>query len=104
MRQISLETVKKIFSWKRIMASWYRSYKVMFFISFLLVLGFGGYLWYSKLYQYRWSDERKKEFIETNFKATSFKEGAFERLVVSLKDRAARHEKVPQLSRNIFSE
>ncbi|MBP9698085.1 MAG: hypothetical protein KBD65_02760 [Candidatus Moranbacteria bacterium] len=104
MRQMRFETLKKIFSWKRIMASWYRSYKIMFFIGFLMVLGLGGYFWYSNLYQYHWSDDKKKEFIEANFKATSFKESSFERLVASLKDRAVRHEKVPQLSRNIFSE
>ncbi len=86
------------------MALWYRRYKVMFFFGFLAVFGLGSYFWYSNLYQYRWNDEKKKEFIEANFKATSFKESAFKQLVTALKDRSARHEQAPQLSRNIFSE
>lgn len=82
---------------------WYRYYKLMFFVGFLLVLGLGGYFWYSNLYQYRWSDQRKAEFIEKNFKATIFKEKAFHELVANLKERMRRHEKAVPLSRDIFS-
>lgn len=84
------------------MFQWYRFYKVLFFIGFIIVLGVGAYFWYSNLYQYRWSAERKKEFIETNFKATVFREKPFQQLVLDLKERARRHEEALPLTRDIF--
>jgi hypothetical protein len=103
MKTIALDNFKKIFSWKRLMTFWYRHYKIMFFVGFVVVLLMVAYLWYANLYQYRWSEERKKEFIETNYKATTFKEKAFQQLVSRLKDRDVRHDKSFMLSRDIFT-
>lgn len=100
---MSFTAFKKVFSFKRAMAFWYRHYKAMFFALFLAVFAVGGYFWYNTLYQYHWTDERKKEFIEANFKATAFKEKAFRQLVTDLKNRAVRNEKALPLTRDIFS-
>lgn len=82
---------------------WYRHYKAMFFVGFLVVLGFGAFFWYQHLYQYQWSDDQKRAFIEQHFKETVFKEKAFREVVDHLKGRAEAHEVAPALSRDIFS-
>jgi len=100
--QLSFKNAKKYFSLKQWMLRWYRSYKILFFSGFMVVFGLGAYFWYNNLYQYRWSAERKKEFIETHFKATVFKEKPFQQLVSDFKERANRHEGTPPLTRDIF--
>ncbi|MFZ3032042.1 MAG: hypothetical protein WA082_03330 [Candidatus Moraniibacteriota bacterium] len=97
------QNLKKYFSWKRLMFFWYRHYKVMFFFGFLVVLGFGGFIWYKNLYQYQWSEETKKTFLEQHFKETRFKERNFVGVVERLKERAIFHETTPVISRDIFS-
>lgn len=82
---------------------WYRHYKAFFFLGFLLVLGYGGTVWYGNLYQYQWSPETKKTYLEQHFKATVFKEKSFLEAVESLKQRSEAHEEKPKLVRNIFT-
>ena len=95
--------IKNQFSWKQGMFFWYRHYKGMFFVGFLAVLCLGGFFWYRYLYQYHWTEEQKKTYIEQHFKETQFKEQAFESTVGNLGTRARLHESTPLLSRNIFS-
>lgn len=95
--------MKKFFSLKQWMFFWYRHYKAMFLFGFLVVLGIGGYFWYRHLYQYQWSEDKKKAFIEQHFKETQFQERAFENLVRSLDERARVHEAPLTLSRDIFA-
>lgn len=99
----SLPPALKNFSWKHLMFFWYRHYKALFFFGFLVVLGFGSLVWYGNLYQYRWSDERKQEYLNQHFQATVFEERAFTRLVESLRSRVEAHKTAPKLSRNIFT-
>lgn len=100
---LHFKNFQRYFSLKRGMFFWYQHYKIMFFAGFVAVLSLGGYFWYNNLYQYHWSDEQKKEFIATHFKATTFKEKAFAQLVTDLKARAERHQEPLHLSRDIFS-
>lgn len=95
--------MKKYLSLKQWMFFWYRHYKAMFFFGFLIVLVMGGYFWYRHLYQYQWSEETKKSFIEQHFKETRFQERAFESVVKRLEKRAAMHQESLSLSRDIFS-
>jgi hypothetical protein len=90
-------------SWKQWMFFWYRHYKGMFFVGFLVVLCLGGYFWYQNLYQYRWSPERKKTFLEQHFKETRLKAAAFDDTVVHLEERALEHQRDTSLSQDIFT-
>lgn len=100
---IDFKKLKRSFSLKRGMFFWYQHYKSLFFFGFIAVLGLGGFLWYKNLYQYHWSEEQKKEFISIHFKATNFKEKAFQELVADLRDRAKRFEEPVPLRRDLFS-
>lgn len=81
---------------------WYRHYKLWFAILFLGTLLWGGYLWYFNIYQYRWSDAQKKEYLQSHFKETSLKEKEFQMLVQGLRDRAGEYKTAPSVERNIF--
>lgn len=103
MFKLRLKSIQQYVSPKQWMLFWYRHYKGMFFFGFLVVLGSGGYFWYNNLYQYRWNEEQKNQFIEKHFKSTVFQEKKFHQLVDDLRDRAKRHEEIPSLSKDIFS-
>lgn len=103
MFKLRLKSIERYVSPKQWMLFWYRHYKGMFFFGFLAVLGFGSYFWYSNLYEYRWNEEQKNQFIEKHFKSTVFQEKKFHQLVDDLRDRAKHHEEVPPLTRDIFS-
>jgi hypothetical protein len=103
MMKFHFKSFRKYFSLKRVMFFWYQYYKALFLLGFAVVLGFGGYFWYSNLYQYRWTEEQRSQFVEKNFKATVFQENKFHQLVADLRDRAKRHRDPVPLSRDIFS-
>lgn len=94
--------LNQYFSWKQWLFFWYRHYKAMFFFGFLIVFCIGGYFWYQNLHQYQWSEDRKKSFLEENFKETQFKERDFESVVSRLQERADSSQTSPKLSRDIF--
>lgn len=94
---------KNRFAPKQALFFWYRHYKVMFFVLFLIVLGFGGWSWYYSLYRYRWNDAEKKQFLDAYFKETAFKEAKFRDVIDRLKERAYLYEKNPDLGRDIFT-
>jgi hypothetical protein len=95
--------IKKYFSLRFIMFSWYRHYKILFFGGFVVVFGIGSVVWYRYLHTYQWSDESKQQFIEQHFKETVFKEKQFDTLVIRLDERASSHEETPELTRDLFS-
>ena len=81
---------------------WYKHHKMVFFLVFLIVLCIGGWKWYYSLYQYRFSDEEKKQYIEANFRETAFKEAKFLDLVGQLTARERQHTETLELKRDIF--
>lgn len=97
-----LKKISEHFSVRGVLSFWYRHYKILFFFGFLVVLLIGGWNWYSSLYQYRLSDEEKKQYVEQYFKETTFKETQFRNVVDALSERARLHEEILQPKRNIF--
>lgn len=89
------------FSLGNILFFWYRYHKILFFCGFFIILFFGAWSWYYSLYQYRLSDEEKKQYIEQNFRETLFKEVQF-RQVVDMIAKRTRMTEIPEVKRNIF--
>lgn len=81
---------------------WYRHYKVLIFVGFILVLSIGGWNYYYSLYQYQFSDAEKKQYVDSYFKETAFKEDRFLSVIQSLQARARMHGETFDLKRNIF--
>jgi hypothetical protein len=95
--------IKKYLSFRFVMFSWYRHYKVLFFCGFLVVFGIGAVVWYRYLHTYQWSAENKQQYIEQHFKETVFKEKLFDTLVTRLDDRSAAHKAKLPLTKDLFS-
>jgi NADH:ubiquinone oxidoreductase subunit H len=89
------------FSLRKMLSFWYRHHTALFFCAFFAVLFFGAWSWYYSLYQYRLSDEEKKQYIEQNFRETVFKELVFHNVVEMLTKRTEMAE-TPEIKRNIF--
>lgn len=92
----------KLSSWQPLFV-WYRHYKLLFFFSFLVVLGFGGFAWYQDLYGYSWNDTEKRAFLDTYSKETSFKEAKYRDAVDRLKQRMEWHQTPPVITKDIFT-
>ncbi len=81
---------------------WYRSYRLLFFLGFFIVLACGGGLWYYSIHQYHWTPEQEKRYIDQTFQETSFKSEKFNNLVQHMKDRSAAREAGFRPARNLF--
>lgn len=92
----------KSFSSKEAIFFWYRHYKLLFFFGFLIILSIGAQDWYGSLYKYQFSENEKKQYIDSYFKETVFKESKFRETVDDLTLRARMHEETLLLTRNIF--
>lgn len=92
----------KRFSLRGAIYFWYRHYKVFLFFGFLIALFIGGWNWYQSLYQYQFSSDEKKQYIDSYFKETTFDEKKFRETADDLATRARVHEEWLPLSRNIF--
>lgn len=72
--------LKKI-NWKQVVKAiflqWLRHYKLLFFVSFLVVAGIGGYQWRQNLYGYSWTPEERKTYLDKTIKETVFHEQQF---------------------------
>lgn len=87
---------------ERFVPLWYRWYRTVFFLGFVAVLGFGGWLWYYNLYQYSWGEEEKRAYQESSFKQTDFKAEKFRRIIEVLKDREISHLQGHSPERDLF--
>ncbi len=96
------KAVEKRVSLNRGLFFWYRHHNALFFLCFFIVLSIGSWRWYYSLYQYRFSDEEKKQYIEANFEETVFKESKFRDVVDRLTERTRKHEEPLELKRDIF--
>lgn len=94
--------IKEYFSSGRILVFWYHHYKIPVFIGFLIILSIGGWNYYYSVYQYRFTDEEKQQYIDSYFKETTFKEERFNAVVDSLAERARTHDGTLDLKQNIF--
>ncbi|MBI2439522.1 MAG: hypothetical protein HYV45_02900 [Candidatus Moranbacteria bacterium] len=97
------EQIKNFFLSRAPLVFWYKHYKILYFLCFCVVLGFGGWFWYYSLHRYSWNDEQKKKFLDSYVKETNFRESRFREAVDQLKHAAIDHEKQPVLKRDIFS-
>jgi hypothetical protein len=91
------------FSLRKLSLAWYRYFRIFFGILFLLILGVGSYIWYQSLYNYKWSEDEKKTYMEITVKETNLKYKELEKLLVSLKERERQHQEKSPITRNLFT-
>jgi hypothetical protein len=87
---------------KRIFVLWLKHYKLLFFISFLIVAGLGGYEWRKSLFAYAWSPEERKAYLEKTIKETVFHEDKFLMVLEKLSVLRDEHTKSIAPQKNLF--
>jgi hypothetical protein len=96
-----LKKISNHFSFNGILSFWYRHHGVLFILCFFITIFFAGWNWYYSFYQYRLSDEEKKQYIEQHFRETAFKEKEFLNVVDMLMKRSHDAETL-EIKRDIF--
>lgn len=99
--QLFLKKISERFSFNGVLSFWYRHHRILFFLGFFIAIFFAGWNWYYSFYQYRLSDEEKKQYIEQNFKETALKEKEFLNVVDMLVKRTREAETL-EIKRDIF--
>jgi len=92
---------EKISSWS-ILFFWYRHYRKIFFIGFLIVFSLGGWDYYYSVFRYRLTDEEKNQYINSYFKEVLFDKKKFLDTIDTLEKREESHTQSPYLTKNIF--
>ncbi len=74
-KKISPMVMKNILH--RLILIWYFSHRYLFFFLLLVTLVSGLWFWKQAVYQYHWSDEQKRAYLNEHAKETNFKEEKF---------------------------
>ncbi len=90
------------FSFDQALLFWYRHYRKFFLLLFLLVISTGAFNYYRYVFAYHFTEDEKKQYIESYFKETLFQEKNFLSLVESLESRKQDYGNNPSLQQNIF--
>jgi len=101
----TIDLKKNIFSrafLEKIIEFFRGSVKLFVFLLFLGLSGYCVYLWYSRVYDYRWSEERKVEYLETKDKEVTFNRQKFQEIIHQEEQRATEYEKKIIIERDIF--
>ncbi|NCQ06656.1 MAG: hypothetical protein GW815_03820 [Candidatus Moranbacteria bacterium] len=91
------------FSFEHLLLFWYHHYRKFFLLVTFIVIGFGIWNYYHYILAYHFTEDEKKQYIESYYKETLFQEKKFLSLVQSLESRKEDHQNVPVLKQNIFS-
>lgn len=62
-----------------------------------------GYLWYSAVYAYDWTEEQKNQYRNEYAGETSFREERFHHTVEVLRERIRLHQTLPTVGKDIFT-
>lgn len=98
----SLVKIKEQSSSWNMVSFWYRHYKMFFFLGFLIVLSLGGWDYYYSVFKFRFTDDEKKQYVDSYFKETIFNEEKFRNVIDGLTYRAEKYEESLLLDKNIF--
>ncbi len=61
----------------RLILIWYFSHRYLFFILLTMTVLWGMWFWKQAVYQYHWTDEQKKSYLNEHAKETNFREDKF---------------------------
>ncbi len=61
----------------RLILMWYFSHRYLFFFLMIVTASFGILFWKQAVYQFHWTDEEKRSYLDEHAKETNFKEEKF---------------------------
>jgi hypothetical protein len=82
---------------------WSRHAGAIFFAMFAFVCLSGAFFWYDSLYAFRWSDERKQEYLYRQSERATFRADDFETALRLLDERERMYREKRSLTENIFA-
>lgn len=100
--KLSLKKISFGSTKRRSLYFWIRHYKSLFVFSFFVLTGFMAYQWNHDLYQYHWTLEERKAYLETTAKETAFQEKKFLNVIERLDQDRERHESRLETGRDLF--
>ena len=77
--------------------------RYILWIIFLGTVSWIGYLWYSSLYNFEWTEEQKNSYRSEYAGETSFRAERFTSTVNILKERIRLHQAAPLVQKDIFT-
>jgi hypothetical protein len=88
-------------------AGWFFSFlgkksRWIIFLSFLSIVAFCGYIWYSYIYNPGWSSGQKKAYMDTKEKGITLDKSKFDSVVSYQENRKAEYEKKLENLEDIF--
>lgn len=86
----------------RFKQGWFKHYKKIFIVVFVLIIAAGSYVWYVNLYKAHWSEEQKQQYIQTQEKKEVFKEQDFNETLRIIEERQQAYEAEPLKMQDIF--
>jgi hypothetical protein len=81
---------------------WKKMSTPIFFIFFIGMLSFGGYIWNINLSGKGWSEEKKQEYINNHSKGVVFNENDFKKVIENVETKKNADTSLQQPLRDIF--
>lgn len=88
---------------RRSLYFWIRHYKSLFVVSFFMLTGFIAYQWNHDLYQYHWTEEERKAYLEMTAQETAFQEKKFLGVIERLEQNREQHASRLETGRDLFA-
>lgn len=71
----------------RLILIWYFSHRYLFLVLLLATAAVGMWFWKQTVYQYHWTEEQKRAYLNEHAKETNFKEDKFKSVLEEAKTR-----------------
>ncbi|MFZ2626898.1 MAG: hypothetical protein WAX81_04390 [Candidatus Moraniibacteriota bacterium] len=88
--------------WGQLVKFFSGNFKSFVFILFFILSGYCVYLWYSYVYDYRWSEDKKSEYLKTKDKEVTFNRKKFQEIVEKEQKREEEYAKKIIVEQDIF--
>jgi hypothetical protein len=103
---LNLKNIKKDIAsgtlWGQVGKFFSGNVKSFVFILFFILSGYCIYVWYSCVYDYRWSEDKKSEYLKTKDKEVTFNRKKFQEIVEKEQKREEEYDKKITVERDIF--
>lgn len=81
---------------------WFDHSRLFFMLLFFAAFGTGAYFWYDNVYRGKWTEEERRQYMETAFQETAFKEEDFMKAVEASVKRARLHKEDIRMTHDFF--
>lgn len=64
---------------RQLILVWYFSHKYLFLALLIVTVSYGAWFWKQTVYEYHWTEEQKRTYLDQHAKETNFKEDNFKK-------------------------